>query len=131
MRTIAATLTCLIFLVAAFASGIQHAGDSSWKTTEAAATRAAREAHFAEAEKLLLANLKTAENLAQTSGPKDERLPTTLFDLAQVYRAEGKYSAALPLYEQALQIHRRNYGAEATQIADVYGRRGRAVQKLE
>ena len=48
---------------------------------------ASKVAHFAQAEKLLLANLKIAE----TFSSKDARLPLTLFDLAQIYRAEGRY----------------------------------------
>jgi tetratricopeptide (TPR) repeat protein len=85
-----------------------------WKTNQEAAAKASKLAHFAEAEKLLLANQK----LAETFPPKDARLPRTIFDLAQVYRAEGKYSDALPLYERALQIYTGLYGAESTELAD-------------
>lgn len=60
-----------------------------------------KEAHFDEAEKLLSGNLKSAEKFPG----KDPRLPRTLFDLAEVYRAEGKYAEALPAYERALQIY--------------------------
>jgi tetratricopeptide (TPR) repeat protein len=86
-----------------------------WKPTEAAAAKASKAAQFAEAERLLKSNLK----LAQTFGPKDPRRPRTLFDLAEVDRAEGKYNDALPLYEQALQIYTSLYGKDATEIADV------------
>jgi tetratricopeptide (TPR) repeat protein len=86
----------------------------SWKTTEAAAAKASKAAQFAEAEKLLVANLKYSETLTA----KDPRRPRTLFDLAEVYRAEGKYNDAFPLYERALQIYTALYGQEATEIAD-------------
>jgi hypothetical protein len=64
------------------------ASQDSWKATEEAAARAGKAAHFDEAEKLLSANLKVAEAFPA----KDPRRPRTLFDLAEVYRAEGKYS---------------------------------------
>src|SRR5258708_35510741 len=54
----------------------------------------------------------------ETVWHKEPRLPRTLFDLAEVYRAEGKYSEALPNYERALQIYTGQYGPEATEIAD-------------
>src|SRR5208337_3280409 len=86
----------------------------SWQATEAAAVRACKAIHFAEAERLLVANLKLAETLTA----KDARRPRTLFDLAEVYRAEGKYNDAFPLYERALQIYTALYGHDATEIAD-------------
>ena len=72
----------------------------TWKSNEDAAAKASKRAQFAEAEKLLLAN----RQLVETFPAKDARLPRTIFDLAEVYRAEGKYSEALPLYERALQV---------------------------
>src|SRR5437660_8595678 len=86
----------------------------TWQANQQAAAAASKRAHFAEAEKLLVAN----EKLAETLPPKDARLPRSLFELAQIYRAEGKYSDALPLYERALQIYIRIYGAESTELAD-------------
>jgi hypothetical protein len=50
----------------------------TWKANEEGAAAASKLAHFAEAEKLLLAN----EKLAETFPPKDARLPRTIFDLA-------------------------------------------------
>lgn len=78
------------------------------------AAAASKVAHFAEAEKLLLAN----EKLAETFPQKDARLPRTIFDLAQVYRAEGKYSDALPLYERAMQTYSNLYGPESPELAE-------------
>src|SRR5437667_12355118 len=85
-----------------------------WVKTEDAAADASRVGHFRAAEALLLSNQK----LAETFPPKDARLPRTLFDLAQVYRAEGKYSEALPVYERALQIYTKLYGPESIELAD-------------
>ena len=90
------------------------AAQDPWKPTEEKAARAAKEANFAEAEQLLATNLKYAETLS----PKDPRRPRTLLDLAEVYRAEGKYPEAFPLYERALQIYTQLYGVESLEIGD-------------
>src|SRR6202044_1241078 len=90
------------------------AGPDSWKATEEAGASAGKAAHFDEAEKLLSTNLKVVEILP----PVDPPLPRPLFGLAEVYRAEGKYSEALPAYERALDICTKLFGNEATEIAD-------------
>src|ERR1700727_2012098 len=92
----------------------QSPSPDSWKPTEMAAAKASKSAHFAEAEKLLNDNL----NLAETLTAKDARRPRTMYDLAQVYRAEGKYDDAFPLYERALQLYITLYGHDAEEIAD-------------
>jgi len=108
--------TTLAGLAAGFflVSSVLSVAADSWQANENAAAKASKAAQFAEAEKLLLANLKFTETL----GAKDARRPRTMFDLAEVYRAEGKYDAAFPLYERALQIYTTLYGQEATEIAD-------------
>jgi len=90
------------------------AARDSWKATEEAAARAGKAPQFDEAEKKLSANLKFAETLPA----KDPRRPRTLFDLAEIYRAEGKHSEAFPLYERSFQIYTGLFGPEATEIAD-------------
>jgi tetratricopeptide (TPR) repeat protein len=85
-----------------------------WVANEDAGASASKTAHFAEAEKLFLSN----EKLAASFPAKDARLPRTTLDLAQVLRAEGKYSEALPRYERALQLYTELYGAESTELAD-------------
>src|SRR5947208_13899785 len=72
----------------------------TWQKTEDSALAATKAAHFLDAEKLLLPIQKPCE----TFPPKDARLPRTLLDLAQLYRAVGKYSEALPVAERALEI---------------------------
>jgi tetratricopeptide (TPR) repeat protein len=99
----------LVFALGAGASG-QPSPLDLWVANEDAAASASKLAHFAEAEKLLLANEKLAANFP----PKDARLPRTTLDLAQVFRAEGKYSEALPRYERALEIYSELYGPEST-----------------
>ncbi len=107
-----ASLISLAMTVAATAGSLTSA--EIWKDNAAAATAASKQGHYAEAEKLLVANVRVAE----TFPPKDARLPRAIFDLAQVYRSEGKYSNALPLYERALQIYTALYGPESTELAD-------------
>src|SRR5262245_26519926 len=103
--TIAAAV--LLILTQAFSQ-------DSWKSTEEAAAKASSVSQFGEAERLLAQNLK----LVQTLPAKDARRPRTMFDLAEIYRAEGKYNEALPLYESASQIYNGLYGPESTEIAD-------------
>jgi hypothetical protein len=62
-RTAALICPCLVF-VTALPAFQNTPNAASWKTTEAAGNKAAREAHFGEAEKLLTANLELAETLA-------------------------------------------------------------------
>jgi hypothetical protein len=76
-RFMRATLAASLSFIATATASAQD----SWKATETAGANAAKQAHFAEAERLLSTNLKVAEKLS----PKDPRLPRTLLDLAEVY----------------------------------------------
>ncbi len=107
-------LTLLPFLLVIGYSPANSSSLETWKSNQEAAAAASKLAHYAEAERLLIAN----EKLAESFPPKDARLPRTIFDLAQIYRAEGKYSEALPLYERALEIYGKLYGGESTELAD-------------
>ena len=61
---------------------------------------------YTEAEKQFAAALKEAEQFA----PKDPRLATGLNSLAEVYRAQGRYAEAEPLYKRSLAKHRSETG---------------------
>jgi len=115
----------LVFALGALAFGQQSPLDI-WVANEDAAALASKLAHFAEAEKLLLGN----EKLAGTFPPKDARLPRTTLDLAQILRAEGKYSEALPRYERALQIYSELYGPESTELAETLNGEGELYKSL-
>ena len=41
--------------------------------------------------------------------PEDEALAARLYDLAEVYRAQGRYADAVPLYQRARSILRNNW----------------------
>ena len=84
IRHLHLAISLLLLPTAPSATAVGLSSAETWKINAAAATQASKQGHFAEAEKLLLANVKVAE----TFPPKDARLPRTLFDLAQVYRAE-------------------------------------------
>ena len=64
--------------------------------------------NYPEAEKQWSAALKEAEGF----GPQDPRLATTLNNLGEVYRAQGRYAEAEPLYKRALAIREKALGPE-------------------
>ncbi len=102
MRARSSLLALLVLSVAACLVSAQRSSLDTWIGNENAAAAVTRQAHFSAAEKLLLANQK----LAATFPPKDARLPRTILALA-VYRAEGRYSEALPLYEHLARLSGR------------------------
>lgn len=97
-----------------------------WKKTEDAAAAASKIGHYREAEALLLTNQKFAESFP----PKDARRPRTLFDLAQIYRAQGKYGDALPLYEKVRQIYQDLYGPQSADLAGALDGEGELYKSL-
>ena len=116
-----AVLTCVATL------GRADSSIATWKNTEDAAEAASKLGHYREAEALLIRNRKFAE----TFPPKDARLPRTLFDLAQIYRAEGKYSEALPIYERLRQIYQDLYGPRSPELASTLDGEGELYKSLE
>lgn len=97
-----------------------------WAVNEKTAAKAADAADFVHAEQLYLENLK----LAAAYAPKDARRPRSFLDLANLYRAEGKYSEALQNYEQALEIFKRLYGGKASEVADTFEGEGELYRSL-
>ncbi len=75
-----------------------------WNTLNAAGIEAYQRGGYAEAEKHLAAALKEAEGF----GPQDPRLATSLNNLAELYRAQGRYAEAEPLHKRALAIRARH-----------------------
>ncbi len=84
-----------------------------WETYMAAATKAYQQGNYPEAEKQLGAALKEAEGF----GPQDPRLATSLNNLAVLYRAQGKYAEAEPLYKRALIIRQLALGPDHPDVA--------------
>ncbi len=89
------------------------AQETRWDSIMADAVKAYQQADYAQAEKLLLAALKEAEKF----GNQDPRLAISLNNLAELYRAQGKYSEAEPLYQRALAIDEKALGPEHPDLA--------------
>ncbi len=85
-----------------------HAQDTKWEKSNAAGVEAYQQGRYGEAEKRWLAALEEAENF----GPDDERLATSLNNLASLYKTQGKYAEAEPLYQRSLAIWEKFSGPE-------------------
>ncbi len=84
-----------------------------WEKYMAAADAAYQTGNFAEAEKQFGAALKEAVRF----GPKDTRLATSLNNLAFIYKVQGKYADAEPLYERSLAIVEETLGLGHPRLA--------------
>ncbi len=79
-----------------------------WDTYRAAGDKAYQQGNYPEAEKQWAAAVKEAEGF----GPQDPRLATSLNNLAEVYRLEGRYGEAEPLHKRAPAIVEKALGPE-------------------
>src|ERR1700693_1961772 len=70
----------------------------AWERDHEAGVKAAKAAHFYEAEGLLL---RSADDARKTSAVSP-LLARSLLDLGEVYRSEGKYAPAQSSYGEAL-----------------------------
>ncbi len=92
---------------------------SHWEELIAAGEKAYQQARYAEAEQQFKPALKEAE----TFGPEDRRLATSLNNLAELYNLEalyytqGKYAQAEPRYKRALAIWDKALGPEHPNVA--------------
>ncbi len=68
---------------------------------------------YADAERQFAAAVEAAEEF----GPQDRRLATSLNNLAVLYRAQGKYPEAEPLYKRALAIREKALGPDHPDVA--------------
>ncbi len=84
-----------------------------WQSHMDAGVQAYRQGNYPEAEKQFGAALKEAEGF----GPQDPRLATTLKNLAVLYRVQGRYAAAGPIYKRALAIFEKALGPEHPRVA--------------
>ncbi len=89
------------------------AQETRWDSIMDGAVEAYQQADYAQAEKLFLAALKEAEKF----GDQDPRLAASLNNLAELYRAQGKYTQAEPLYRRALAIWEKTLGPEHPDVA--------------
>ena len=84
---------------------------AKWESYITAAQQAYQQADYAEAEKQSEAALKEAEAF------DDVRLATSLNNLALLYKAQGRYAEAEPLYQRALAIREKALGPEHPDVA--------------
>lgn len=99
-----ASLFVVVFALAfSLASAAQAA---TWETHMDAGDKAYQQGNYIEAEKQVLAALKKAEAF----GPQDPHLGIILNALADVYRSQGRYAEAKPLYKRALMIQEKTLG---------------------
>ncbi len=119
-RWLLAGLLCLALWTTALAQQTQ------WEKLNGAGMEAYERGRYAEAEKLWLAALKEAE----TFGGEHTRLATSLNNLAELYRAQGKYAQAEPLLRRALAIKEKALGPEHVQVATVLENYAALLHKL-
>ncbi len=110
IRTIAIGL--LLALLALWPVHV-YAQGAIWDTYTDAGVRAYKKGNYLEAERQLKAALKEAEGF----GPQAPRLATSLNNLAELYRAQGKYAEAEPLHKRALAISEKALGPEHPHVA--------------
>lgn len=87
--------------------------ETPWESYKNAGLEALAQAHYLEAEESLLAALKEAEKF----GDQDIRLATSLNNLANLYRAQGKHSEVEPLLQRALATYEKMVGPEHPYVA--------------
>jgi len=95
------------------ALGPVHAESQSWESLDSAGLAAYQQGDYAEAEKHFAAALEAAEGY----GEDDPRLGTSLNNLAGLYRAQGRYGEAEPLYQRSLAILEKALGPEHPDVA--------------
>src|SRR5687768_613260 len=125
-RVIAALL--LGILQVTFSISRSLAQDLTWEQYTIAAKDLRAQSRYQEAEKLYLDALKRAEE----NGPEGPRVATSLNNLGSLYNILGRYAAAEPLYQRALEIDRKISGSEhpasaitLTNLAVLYERMGK------
>ncbi len=107
-RWLVAGALCLILWPA-----VSCTQDVRWEKMMSLGEKALQEGRLARAEKYFLEALSEAEN----SGASEELLAASLNNLAAVYRAQGKYAQAEPLYLRALGIYETALGPEHPDVA--------------
>ena len=102
------TVAFLGLVCVALWRGAVFAQDQLWQTCMRAGARSQQHGRAAEAARLYQVAIKRAERF----GPGDARLVTSLAGLADLYRAQGDYPKAEPLYQRALAIGERTLGPD-------------------
>ena len=96
-----------------FVAAHAPAQTTAWEKSMASAYEAYQTSRFAEAEKFFLSALHAAEDF----GPEDPRLATTLDNLGEIHRTQGKYAKAEPYYKRSASILEKALGPEHPDLA--------------
>ena len=87
--------------------------ETQWREHIAAGAKAHWEGRYCDAVNSFQAAVKEAEAF----GPQDPRLATSLNNLAELYRLQGKFVDAEPLYKRSLAIREKALGPEHPRVA--------------
>jgi tetratricopeptide (TPR) repeat protein len=96
-----------------------------WKSSQAAAEKAARNKEYDEAEKQYRAAIKAAEQ----AGPAEPQLATSLNNLAWLYVQQKRYADAEPLLKRALVIREKTLDADSEWIAQTLDHLGKLFHR--
>ena len=113
-------------LLLAFSLTALCTAQETWNKVHEAGMKATRESRFADAEKSLSQSLTIARHAPELVIV----LGRNLIDLAEVYRTEGKYGEAQPLYEEALKVDSKQFGADSVEVAEVLDRHAELYKTL-
>ena len=104
-----------------------YAQDTKWEKSTAAGTKAYQQGDYVEAEK----QFKTAISEAGKFGEQDQRLAASLNNLAELYRTQGNYAQAEPLYKRSLAIYEKALGPEHPDVAMSLENYTRLLRKMD
>jgi len=94
-------------------SGDGAAGEAAWERYNQAGTSAYQRGDYAEATRQWEAALKEAQGF----GAQDPRFAISLNNRAELYRAQGRYGEAEPLFKRSLAIYEKALGPEHPEVA--------------
>ena len=92
-----------------------HLREVSWETAMLLGWSAYQRGDYAKAEKQFERALKEARE----SGKRDPRLAESLHSLAELYKVQGRYAKAEPLFKRALGIREKALGPEHPAVATI------------
>ncbi len=97
----------------ALLSACELGGDKEWEKYNSAGMQAYEQGDYSDAEGLW----RTTLEITKEFGPEDQRLATSLNNLAALYRAQGHYAKAEPLHKRSLAIREKALGSEHPEVA--------------
>src|SRR5436853_7911266 len=96
------SMKCVALLLLMLAAAVAQR-NSNYEKNYNSAKQYVGQGRFTEAEWSMRAALAEVEN----ASPEDARLPLVLFELSEIYRAQGKYADAEPLLVRLLALNEK------------------------